>query len=83
VIDYHNALWKSETETNINKYVPLSQTALTTVIFSKLYLPTSCILNTDFVQFGVLALFDDSHARLVEDVCNFIIILIADITCVV
>jgi hypothetical protein len=32
------------------------------------------------MQFGALQLFDDSHARLVEEICNFIIILNADIT---
>jgi hypothetical protein len=49
-------------------------------MFSKLYLPISCILNAVFVQFGALQLFDDAHARLVEEICNFIIILTADIT---
>lgn len=63
----------------MNKYEPLSETGLTTVIFSKLYRPISCIFNPVFVQFGALELFDDSHARLVEEVCNFIIIRIADI----
>jgi hypothetical protein len=33
------------------------------------------------VQFVALELFDDSHAQLVEEVCNFNFILIADITC--
>jgi len=65
----------------VNKYELLSETGLTTVKFSKLYLPISCILNAVFVQFGALELFDDSHARLVEEVCNYILILIADITC--
>jgi hypothetical protein len=35
----------------VNKYEPLSETGLTTVMFSKLYLPISFILNAVFVQF--------------------------------